>query len=83
MNTFLLGNPRSNLIIILITVLWVLPWKIYALWTAAKRGDKIWFVVLAIINTVGILEIIYIFAVAKKKWSEVEKSFLNLMSGKK
>ncbi len=60
-----------------------MPWKIYALWTAAKRGDKIWFVVLAIVNTVGILEIIYVFAVAKKKWSEVKDSFLKLMSSKK
>ena len=83
MNTLLLNSPRSNLLIILITILWVLPWKVYALWTAAKKGDKVWFVVIAIINTVGILEIIYVFAIAKKKWSDVKKSFLNLMSSKK
>ncbi len=48
-------------------LLWSLPWKGYSLWTAARRQDKWWFIALLIINTVGILEIFYIFAIAKKK----------------
>jgi hypothetical protein len=83
MNPYLFNGSRGGLILLLITVLWILPWKVYALWTAAKRGDKIWFVVILILNTVGIIEIIYIFAVAKKKWSEVKNAFLRLMSSKK
>lgn len=41
--------------------LWSLPWKGYALWQASKRGDKKWFIALFILNTVAILEILYIF----------------------
>jgi len=48
-------------------LLWVIAWKGYALWLAARRGEKWWFIALLIINTAGILEIIYIFFVAKNK----------------
>ena len=34
--------------------------KGYSLWSAAKRDEKWWFIALLIINTLGILEIIYI-----------------------
>lgn len=83
MNTFLLNNPKNSLVFLLIIVLWILPWKIYALWTASKKNHKIWFVILVIVNTFGILEIIYVFGIAKKKWSEVKSAFLRLMSSKK
>ena len=46
--------------------LWVIPWKGFALWIAARRSEKWWFIALLIINTLGILEIIYIFAIAKQ-----------------
>ncbi|MFC1612566.1 DUF5652 family protein [Patescibacteria group bacterium] len=52
---------------ILLVALWTLPWKGVALWKAAKNSHKIWFVILLIVNTVGLLEIIYIFAFSKKK----------------
>jgi len=51
---------------IMIIALWSLVWKGIALWYAARRGEKSWFVWLLILNTLGILEIIYIFAVAKR-----------------
>ncbi len=46
-------------------VVWSLPWKGYALWIAAKNNHKWWFVALLILNTVAILEIIYIFAIGR------------------
>ena len=52
--------------IVFLLVLWTLPWKGYALWSAAKLGHKWWFIVLLIVNTLAILDIIYIFFVAKK-----------------
>lgn len=64
-NTFLATAGGAALVIIL--ALWSLTWKAIALWKAARRGDTPWYVILAILNTVGILEIIYIFAVAKEK----------------
>jgi hypothetical protein len=45
------------------------------LWFAAKRDQKWWFLVLLILNTAGVLEIIYIFFVAKKKWDDVVNLF--------
>ncbi len=62
---------------LLLIVLWTIPWKAYAVWTAAKANSKKWFVVLLFLNTVGILEIIYIFKVAKKTTAEVKADFTN------
>ena len=76
-------NNNDGLILIVILILWVLPWKVYALWTAARKNQKGWFVALILLNTLGILEIIYIFGVAKKTWSEVKKAFLKGLSGGK
>ena len=46
---------------------WTLAWKGVALWKAARNSSKVWFIVMLILNTVGILEIIYIFFFSKKK----------------
>lgn len=55
-------------------LVWSLIWKGLALWKAARRGDTAWFVLLMILNTVGILEIIYlIFFNKKKKEDKAEK----------
>lgn len=40
---------------------WALFWKGWALWQAAKKEGRIWFVVLLVINTAGLLEIAYLF----------------------
>jgi hypothetical protein len=70
-------------ILLLILFLWVLPWKLYSLWLAVKNNRKGWFVALVILNTAGILEIIYIFAVAKKTWPEVWRAFLKAIGIRK
>lgn len=51
-------------------VLWSLVWKGLALWRAAQRGEKIWFIVFLLVNTAGILEIIYLFLVTGAKLSD-------------
>jgi hypothetical protein len=61
--------------ITLILALWTIPWKIYAVWLAVKANHKKWFVALLILNTIGILEIFYIFKIAKKSWTEVKQDF--------
>jgi len=53
-------------ILIVIFILWTLPWKGYALWRAAKNNHKYWFIALLVINTLAILEIVYIFFFQKK-----------------
>ncbi|MFC1905604.1 DUF5652 family protein [Chloroflexota bacterium] len=53
--------------IIILLGIWTLPWKGIALWKAARNGHVWWFAALLIVNTLAILEIIYIFAFSKKK----------------
>ena len=57
----------ENFWILLVIMLWVLPWKGYALWNAAKLGHKWWFIFLLVVNTLAVLDIIYIFFVAKRR----------------
>ncbi|MEK7072541.1 MAG: DUF5652 family protein [Patescibacteria group bacterium] len=56
-------------------LIWTLIWKGYALWIAVKADQKKWYVALLVLNTFGILELIYIFYVAKKNWSDVKAIF--------
>jgi hypothetical protein len=56
---------NTNLLLIL-AIFWIIPWKGYALWISARREQKWWFIILLIVNTLAILEIIYIFLIAKK-----------------
>jgi hypothetical protein len=46
-------------------------WKGLALWHAARRGEHWWFVAILLINTIGILEIIYLFFIAKLKFDQL------------
>jgi hypothetical protein len=54
-----------------ILVVWSLLWKGLALWHAGRKGQPWWFVILLVVNTLGILEIIYLFAVLKLKFSKL------------
>jgi hypothetical protein len=57
----------------LVTV-WTLFWKGTALWHAGRRHQPVWFVILLLINTLGILEILYLFLVLKLKLSQLLSS---------
>lgn len=50
-------------------IVWASVWKGIALWKAARNSHLPWFIALLIINTAGILEIIYIFAFSRKRQS--------------
>ena len=52
-------------------VLWSIFWKGLALWHSGRRGHVWWFVILLVVNTIGILEIIYLFGVIKLKFSQL------------
>ncbi|HEY5383149.1 MAG TPA: DUF5652 family protein [Candidatus Paceibacterota bacterium] len=54
--------------LLLALVLWSLFWKGLALWHSAQRSQSWWFVILLVVNTLGILEIIYLFFIAKLHW---------------
>ena len=65
------GNFFPNTTIIwLVTSLviaWSIAWKGVALWRAGRNSHLVWFIVMLIVNTLGILEIIYIFAFSRRK----------------
>lgn len=54
-----------------ILALWSLFWKGLALWHSARKVQPWWFVILLVVNTMGILEIVYLFAVAKLKFADL------------
>ena len=56
-----------------IILIWSLAWKLVALGKSARKGSVVWFVVLAIFNTLGILPILYIFVFSKMKCREVKQ----------
>lgn len=51
----------------IVLMLWSMVWKGLALWKASRNGDKAWYIALFLINTAGILEILYIYIWGKKK----------------
>ncbi len=53
-------------LVLAVVVLWSLVWKGMALWKSAQKGSKVWFVVLLLVNTVGILDILYLYVFSKK-----------------
>lgn len=52
-----------------VLVLWAIFWKGLALWHSAHRKEPKWFIVMLVINTFGILEIVYLVFFAKVKLS--------------
>ena len=70
-----MGMAPFNSLLVLVLAIWTIPWKLYSVWLAVKNDHKGWFVALILLNTIGILEIFYIFKIAKKSWSEVETDF--------
>ncbi|MBU3965719.1 hypothetical protein KKG29_03035 [Patescibacteria group bacterium] len=70
MEQFLIQNSWP----IILSVAWTLPWKGVALWKAARLNDKWWFIALLVINTLALLEILYIFIFSKRKNLLVRRS---------
>lgn len=65
---------KGMLWFIAIATIWTIPWKGYSLWLAAQRSHKKWFIVLLVVNTLAILEIYYIFFVARKSVEQQQSS---------
>jgi methionyl-tRNA synthetase len=51
--------------ILVIILIWSIVWKGIALWKSARKEHMIWFIIMLVVNTVGILEILYIFIFSK------------------
>ncbi len=66
-----MGMGGINLFGFILLIVWSLFWKGLALWHACKREEKKWFVFILVLNTFGILEIIYLFHFVKIKLREL------------
>jgi hypothetical protein len=66
---------QNQVWIFFVLYLWSLLWKGLALWRAAQLKQRNWFVGILILNTMGILEIVYLFFFAKEKMKLEELKF--------
>ncbi|MFA6533306.1 MAG: DUF5652 family protein [Patescibacteria group bacterium] len=57
---------RTNPYILIFLGIWELFWKGLALWKASQNKQRNWFIAILIINTVGILPIIFLKFFQKK-----------------
>jgi len=57
---------NSNPFILAPLIIWTLVWKGMALWKAGRNNQLYWFIALLIVNTLGLLEIVYIVWFQKK-----------------
>ncbi|TSD02107.1 MAG: hypothetical protein Athens071425_126 [Parcubacteria group bacterium Athens0714_25] len=66
-------NPLIHLFapVFPLLLLWSIFWKGLALWHSGRRGQEWWFAILLVVNTIGILEIIYLFSIIKLKPAEL------------
>lgn len=54
-----------ELLILGVLVFWAMVWKGFALWISAREGSKYWFVLILIVNLLGVFEMIYIFFISQ------------------
>ena len=68
MEEFILTPQLMNYI--LLVSLWTIPWKGVALWKASRNNQLGWFIALMLVNSLAVLEIVYIFYFVDKKKKE-------------
>lgn len=53
--------------VLVIIMFWELIWKGIALWKCGRNDQPVWFVFILIVNSLGILPIVYLLFFQKKK----------------
>lgn len=53
-------------ILIVAMAIWDIAWKLPALWKSARRNQMAWFICIGVINTIGLLPIIYLLTNRRK-----------------
>lgn len=68
-------QSESFLVILILLSVWELAWKGFALWHAAENKQKGWFIAMLLLNTFGLLPIIYLaWFKPKRRWETPLKS---------
>lgn len=73
-STELSSLPEWVVPLIVVLAVWTLFWKGLSTWHAARKKNSTWFVILLIFNTLGILDMYYLFGVAKIKTDKLFKN---------
>ena len=50
----------AQLFIISVAIVWSLIWKGIGLWYSARNRQSVWYIIILLVNTLGILELIYL-----------------------
>ncbi len=69
----LIGIPATWLWLFVLIAIWDLVWRGIALWKCGRYNQPVWFIFVLIINSMGILPIVYLLFF-QKKTSKVIKS---------
>jgi methionyl-tRNA synthetase len=72
---FFLNHPAEALIINLALMVWLMTAKGLGLWHSARLKHTIWFIVMLLTNTWGILELVYIMVLSKVDWAKFGAKF--------
>jgi len=72
------GNLRYLVVALLV---WSLIWKGIGLWFSARNYQKVWFIGILVLNTAGILEIIYLLFFRRDKQPGTKSLFEKPVAG--
>jgi len=67
-------SAKVALFLFAVIMIWSAVWKLLALWKSARKSSLVWFIVLGVVNTFGILEILYIYVFSEMKGKKSKKS---------
>ena len=71
-----ISGPALWMLIIAI-VIWTITLKGFALWHSARNYQRVWFVALLIVNTFGLLELVYLIWFRADKDETITPSLFN------
>lgn len=61
------------LLLTFLFLVWSLIWKGFALWRCGRNKQNIWFIVILVVNSLGILEILYLLFFQKNKNKRIKR----------
>ena len=76
-------QPFWFIIALLVVGMWSLVWKGIGLWYAAKHQQRRWFIIILIIDVLGLLPIIYLIWFKPEEKEESEETRITKKSVKK
>ncbi|ACX51780.1 hypothetical protein Adeg_0632 [Ammonifex degensii KC4] len=67
METITIQIPYFKPWVLVLILAWSLFWKGWALWRSARNDQRGWFIILLLVNTVGVLDIIYLLTWGRRR----------------